>query len=43
MPVNNQRAASFRYRIAGHKLTVYVYDSSRFPVRSKLQQRVVGY
>jgi anti-sigma factor RsiW len=41
VPVNNQRAASFRYRIAGHKLTVYVYDASRFPVRSKLQQRVV--
>jgi anti-sigma factor RsiW len=41
VPVSNQRAASFRYRIAGHKLTVYVYDSSRFPVRSKLQQRVV--
>jgi anti-sigma factor RsiW len=41
VPVNNQRAASFRYRIAGHKLTVYVYDSSRIPVRSKLQQRVV--
>jgi anti-sigma factor RsiW len=41
VPVNNQRAASFRYRIAGHKLTVYVYDASRFPVRSKLQQRLV--
>jgi anti-sigma factor RsiW len=41
VPVNNQRAASLRYRIAGHKLTVYVYDASRFPVRSKLQRRVV--
>lgn len=41
VPVSNQRAASLRYRIAGHKLTVYVYDASRFPVRSKLQQRVV--
>lgn len=41
VPVNNQRAASFRYRIAGHKLTVYVYDSSRIPVRSKLEARVV--
>ncbi len=36
VPVNNQRAASLRYRIAGHKLTVYVYDASRFPVRTKL-------
>jgi anti-sigma factor RsiW len=41
VPVNNQRAASLRYRIAGHKLTVYVYDASRVPVRSTLQQRVV--
>lgn len=41
VPVSNQRAASLRYRIAGHKLTVYVYDASRVPVRSTLQQRVV--
>ncbi len=41
VPVSNQRAASLRYRIAGHKLTVYVYDASRMPVRTKLQQRVV--
>jgi anti-sigma factor RsiW len=41
VPVSNQRAASLRYRIAGHKLTVYVYDASRFPVRSTLQRRVV--
>jgi anti-sigma factor RsiW len=41
VPVSNQRAASIRYRIAGHKLTVYVYDASRMPVRTTLQQRVV--
>jgi anti-sigma factor RsiW len=41
VPVSNQRAASLRYRIAGHKLTVYIYDASRVPVRSTLQQRVV--
>jgi anti-sigma factor RsiW len=41
VPVSNQRAASLRYRIAGHKLTVYVYDASRMPVRTKLQPRVV--
>jgi anti-sigma factor RsiW len=39
--VSNQRAASLRYRISGHKLTVYVFDASRMPVRSTLQQRVV--
>lgn len=41
VPVSNQRAASLRYRIAGHRLTVYVYDASRVPVRSTLQQRLV--
>ena len=41
VPVSNQRAASLRYRIAGHRLTVYIYDSSRVPVRSTLQQRMV--
>jgi anti-sigma factor RsiW len=41
VPVSNQRAASLRYRLAGHKLTVYVYDASRVPVRSTLQQRLV--
>ncbi|HEX2872331.1 MAG TPA: anti-sigma factor [Polyangiaceae bacterium] len=41
VPVSNQRAASLRYRIAGHKLTVYVYDAARLPVRGTLQQRVV--
>jgi len=41
VPLSNQRAASLRYRIAGHRLTVYIYDASRMPVRSTLQQRVV--
>jgi anti-sigma factor RsiW len=41
VPVSNQRAASLRYRLAGHRLTVYVYDASRVPVRSTLQQRLV--
>jgi anti-sigma factor RsiW len=41
VPVSNQRAASLRYRIAGHKLTVYIYDASRFPVRTKLKERLV--
>jgi len=41
VPVSNQRAASLRYRIAGHRLTVYVYDASRVPVGATLQQRLV--
>ena len=41
VPVSNQRAASLRYRIAGHKLTVYVYDAARVPVGTSLQQRLV--
>jgi anti-sigma factor RsiW len=41
VPVSNQRAASLRYRIAGHRLTVYVYDAARVPVGATLQQRVV--
>ncbi len=41
VPVSNQRAASLRYRIAGHRLTVYIYDASRVPVRSTLQERLV--
>jgi anti-sigma factor RsiW len=41
VPVTNQRAASLRYRIAGHKLTVYIYDASRFPVRATLKERRV--
>jgi anti-sigma factor RsiW len=41
VPVSNQRAVSLRYRIAGHRLTVYIYDASRVPVRSTLQQRLV--
>lgn len=41
VPVSNQRAASLRYRLAGHRLTVYVYDASRVPVRTTLQQRLV--
>jgi anti-sigma factor RsiW len=41
VPVSNQRAASLRYRIAGHRLTVYIYDAARVPVGSMLQQRLV--
>jgi hypothetical protein len=41
VPVRNQRAASFRYRIDGHRVTLYVYNSARFPLRATLEPRVV--
>ncbi len=41
VPVNNLRAASLRYRLGTHRLTVYVYDASRLPVRSTLTERIV--
>jgi anti-sigma factor RsiW len=40
--VTNQQAASFRYKLGGHRMTLYVYDSSRFPVERCLEQRLVG-
>ncbi|HLV68638.1 MAG TPA: zf-HC2 domain-containing protein [Polyangiaceae bacterium] len=42
VPVLNQRAASLRYRLGNHRVTVYVYDSSRFPIEKRLEQRLVG-
>lgn len=39
--VRNQNAASFRYRLGAHRVTVYVYDSERVPIRYTLQPRVV--
>jgi hypothetical protein len=33
VPVKDQRAASLKYRLAGHRVTVYVYDSKRVPLR----------
>jgi anti-sigma factor RsiW len=41
VPVNNQHAASLRYRMGGHRITLYVYDSSRLPIETKLLPRVV--
>jgi hypothetical protein len=41
VPVRNQRAAYFRYNVGGHWVTVYMYNSGRFPVHRKLEQRVV--
>lgn len=43
IPVRNQRAASLRYTMGkDHRFTLYVYDSSRFPIEQRLQQRYVG-
>lgn len=41
VPVSNQRAASFRYRLGGHRVTVYVYNAERVPIRARLEPRVV--
>ncbi len=41
VPVRNQRAASLRFRLSGHRMTLYVYNSERVPLKSKLEARVV--
>jgi anti-sigma factor RsiW len=38
----NQRAALMRYNLGGHRISLYVYDSVRMPLRSSLEVRVVG-
>jgi anti-sigma factor RsiW len=35
------RAASLRYSLDGHPVTVYVYNATRFPLRATLEPRVV--
>lgn len=42
VPVRNQRAASLRYKLGNHRVTLYVYDSSRVPIEKRLEQRLVG-
>jgi len=42
VPIRNQRAASFRYKIGSHKVTLYMYDSARFPIEKRLERRQVG-
>jgi anti-sigma factor RsiW len=42
VPIRSQNAASLRYKIGGHKVTLYVYDSSRFPIEKRLERRQVG-
>jgi anti-sigma factor RsiW len=41
LPVRNRPVASLRYRLGGHRVTLYVYNSSRFPLRATLEPRVV--
>jgi anti-sigma factor RsiW len=41
VPMRNQRAASLRYNMGNHRVTVYVYDSNRFRLRATLEPRVV--
>jgi len=41
VPVRNQRAASLRFRVSGHRMTLYVYNSERFPLKNRLEARVV--
>lgn len=36
-----QRAASLSYRMGGHRITVYVYDAGRLPLRARLEPVVV--
>jgi anti-sigma factor RsiW len=41
VPMQNQRAASLRYNLGNHRVTVYVYNSDRFRLRAMLEPRVV--
>ena len=42
VPVRNQRAALLRYKLGGHRVTVYVYDPSRVSGERHLPRRRVG-
>lgn len=41
VPIHNQRAASLRFLVDGHRMTVYVYNSENFPVATSFKRRVV--
>jgi len=41
VPMKNQHAALFRYRLSDHPVTVYVYNAGRVPLRGVLEPRVV--
>ena len=41
VPVNNQPTASLRYMLGGRHVTLYVYNSTRVPIESRLKARTV--
>jgi anti-sigma factor RsiW len=41
VPVSNQHAASLRYTLGGRHVTLYVYNSTRMPIESRLKARTV--
>jgi len=41
VPVSNQHAASLRYMVGGRHVTLYVYNSTRVPIESRLKARTV--
>jgi anti-sigma factor (TIGR02949 family) len=41
VPLQNERAASLRYRVAGHRVTVYVFNSEKLPFSRGFTKRVV--
>jgi len=41
VPVSNQHAASLRYVMGGKHVTLYVYNSTRVPIESRLTARTV--
>jgi len=41
VPVSNQHAASLHYTMGGRPVTLYVYNSTRVPIESRLKARTV--
>jgi len=41
VPLRNERAASLRYRLDGHRMTLYVFNAEHFPLSSRFKKRVV--
>lgn len=42
VPLDKHQAAYMRYRMPGHRVTVYVYDPRKVPVHHPLEKRVIG-
>jgi anti-sigma factor RsiW len=42
VPFHNQRAASLRYKLDGHRMTLYVFEPRRIPFEKRLERRQVG-